>query len=79
MAKIGKDKFIFGTVKVGSRGQVVIPQKAREIFDINPGDLLLVMGRLNKGLAIAKIEEMEAFATESLKALEDDEEDTEGD
>ena len=56
MAKIGKDKYIFGTVKVGERGQIVIPKEARELFKINPGDTLLVAGDINKGLAITKVE-----------------------
>ena len=39
-----KGKHLFGTVKVGERGQIVLPKKAREIFDIQPGDLLVVLG-----------------------------------
>ena len=35
---------IFGTVKVGERGQIVLPKKARDIFHIKPGDLLVVLG-----------------------------------
>ena len=49
-------KYIFGMVKVGERGQVVIPKYAREVFDISPGDRLIVMGDTVKGgLAFAKI------------------------
>ena len=44
-----KGKHIFGTVKVGERGQIVIPKEAREIFDINPGDTLLVLGDEEQG------------------------------
>ena len=36
-----KDKHMFGCVSVGERGQIVIPKKAREIFDIKPGDRLI--------------------------------------
>ena len=39
-----KGKHIFGIVKVGDKGQIVLPAKARKIFDINPGDRLLVLG-----------------------------------
>lgn len=39
-----KGKHLFGTVIVGERGQIVLPKKAREIFHINPGDLLVVLG-----------------------------------
>lgn len=40
------------TVKVGEKGQIVIPKEAREVFCINPGDTLIVLGDKNQGLAI---------------------------
>ena len=40
------------TVKVGEKGQFVIPKKAREVFNINPGDTLIVLGDVNQGIAI---------------------------
>lgn len=49
-------KYIFGMVKVGDRGQIVIPKYAREVFDVNPGDRLMVFGDTNKGgIALAKV------------------------
>lgn len=39
-----KGKHIFGTVRVGERGQIVLPKQAREVFKIKPGDLLVVLG-----------------------------------
>jgi len=76
MAQIGKDKYIFGTVKVGERGQVVIPLEARKVFGIKAGDLLLVAGDVRKGLALSKIEGMKKYAMHLLGALanEDEEE-----
>ena len=49
------DKYIFGVVKVGDRGQIVIPKEAREIYGIKAGDSLLVLGD-KKGMAILKTE-----------------------
>jgi len=49
-----KGKHIFGIVKVGDKGQIVLPAKARKIFEINPGDRLLVLGDEGQGLAIIK-------------------------
>ena len=49
-----KGKHIFGMVKVGDKGQIVIPAKARKIFDINPGDNLILLGDENQGIAIIK-------------------------
>ena len=40
------------TVKVGEKGQIVIPKEARDVFDINPGDSLIVLGDVKKGIAI---------------------------
>lgn len=40
------------TVTVGEKGQIVIPKQAREVFDIKPGDTLVVLGDEKKGLAI---------------------------
>ena len=39
-----KGKHIFGAVRVGERGQIVLPKQAREIFQIKPGDMLVVLG-----------------------------------
>lgn len=44
-----KGKHVFGSVTVGERGQIVIPKKARDIFKINSGDSLLVLGDENQG------------------------------
>lgn len=62
-------KHIFGTVKVGERGQIVIPKEAREIFDINPGDSLLVLGDEEQGIAIVKADVMKEVAIKILKGL----------
>ena len=63
-----KGKHIFGTVKVGERGQIVIPKEAREIFDINPGDTLLVLGE-EQGIAVVKADVMKEVAVKILKGL----------
>ena len=49
-----KGKHIFGVVTVGDKGQIVIPAKARKIFDIGPGDQLIVLGDEASGLAVMK-------------------------
>lgn len=46
-----KGKHLFGTVKVGERGQIVLPKRAREIFHIKSGDLLVVLGDETPGYA----------------------------
>ena len=53
-------KYVFGIVKVGERGQVVIPKHARSVYDIKPGDKLLVVGD-EKGMAFAKMKGLPTF------------------
>ncbi|MGP1432440.1 MAG: AbrB/MazE/SpoVT family DNA-binding domain-containing protein [Treponema sp.] len=40
------------TVKVGEKGQFVIPKEARDVFNIKPGDTLIVLADINRGIAI---------------------------
>lgn len=47
-----KEKYMFGLVKVGDKGQIVIPAKARKIFGIEPGDNLVILGDETQGLAL---------------------------
>ena len=47
-----RGKHLFGTVTVGERGQISIPKRARELFHIQPGDQLLVLGDEERGLAL---------------------------
>lgn len=49
-----KGKHAFGMVTVGDKGQIVIPAKARKVFNINPGDQILVLGDEERGLALMK-------------------------
>ena len=49
-----KGKHIFGTTKINDRGQVVIPKKARELFGINNGDSLVVLGDEAEGIVLIK-------------------------
>ncbi len=53
---------VFGTAKVGERGQIVIPKEARELFNIQPGDTLLILGESNKGLIISRPELLKDLA-----------------
>ena len=54
-----KGKHIFGTAKINDRGQVVIPKKARELFGINNGDSLIVLGDEAAGIALIKADVFE--------------------
>ena len=49
-----KGKHLFGIVRVGEKGQIVIPAKARKTFDIKVGDSLVVLGDEAQGIALIK-------------------------
>jgi AbrB family looped-hinge helix DNA binding protein len=66
---------IYGTVKVGDRGQVVIPSKARRDLNIKSGDLLLVVAGKNKrGSAMVKADMMREFVSRIMHGLEETDE-----
>lgn len=52
VGKPKEGKYIFGTVTVGEKGQIVIPVRARKVFNIKKGDNLMVLGDINQGLAL---------------------------
>lgn len=48
-------KYVFGTVTIGDRGQIVIPKKCRQIFGLESGDMLIVLGDKSRGIALMKL------------------------
>lgn len=69
MTEVAKGKFLYGTVTVGERGQIVIPKEARDQFEIKPGDMLIVVGEAKKGIALVKASAMKDFALKILGVL----------
>ena len=61
-------KCIFGVVKVGDKGQIVIPRDARKRYDIKPGDALLLLGDQN-GMALVKTQMFEDFVGQVMEGL----------
>lgn len=51
-------KHLFGMTRVNEKGQITLPKKCREVFDIKPGDALLLLGDEDKGIAIVKVSEI---------------------
>ena len=50
------------SVKVGPKGQIVIPKEVREMFGIHPGDTLLILADSSKGIALERYETFEKIA-----------------
>ena len=66
---MAKGGHIFGTAKVGEKGQIVIPKEARELFHIAPGDTLLSLGDDENGLIITKPDVVHDIAAQILGNL----------
>ena len=69
--EIPKGHYIFGTVKVGERGQIVIPREARDKFDIKAGDMLIVLGDEKWGIAVTKSDVLQKFASAIFQKMDD--------
>ncbi|MBQ9844364.1 MAG: AbrB/MazE/SpoVT family DNA-binding domain-containing protein [Oscillospiraceae bacterium] len=68
MAK-AKGKRVFGTAKVGDRGQIVIPKEARELFNIKPGDTLLILGEEDTGLIVSRPDVLSSIANQLFNSV----------
>ena len=64
-----KARHIFGTAKVGDRGQIVIPKDARELYGIRPGDTLLILGDEENGMIVTKPDVLSSLAERILDQI----------
>ena len=64
--KTDKNKFV-GICKVGEKGQIVIPKEIRTMFDINPGDSVIVLCDKDKGIALLKADIIDGLTDKVLK------------
>ena len=70
MLKGPDGKYVFGTAKVGEKGQIVIPKEARKLFGIEAGDTLLILGDEKHGIIVSKPDVIETVAAEILSSLQ---------
>lgn len=69
-----KGKYIFGAVTVGEKGQIVIPKRARELFDIKRGERLILLGDEEQGLALILERQMLSTFNDFHAALQEEKE-----
>ncbi len=69
-----RGKHLFGTVKVGEKGQIVIPKEARKLFHIESGDTLLILGDEHTGIIVSKPEVVNEAAEKVFRAMESESE-----
>lgn len=61
-------------VKIGEKGQFVIPKEARELFDLKPGYEILVLGDRERGIAILPRDQQQAFIARLLSETQREDE-----
>lgn len=66
---IQKGKYAW-MVKIGEKGQFVIPKEARELFELNPGDEILVLGDIERGIAVLPKEKQRGYVKQIFKDIE---------
>ncbi|MBQ8216989.1 MAG: AbrB/MazE/SpoVT family DNA-binding domain-containing protein [Oscillospiraceae bacterium] len=58
-------------VKIGEKGQFVIPKEARDLFDLQPGNEIVVLGDENRGLAILPKEMQKEYIARIFSEIEE--------
>ena len=66
-------KHLWGTVAMGTKGQIVIPKEARDMFGLQPGDTLVLLADKKKGLALQTAEKLNPMLRKVFAALPDGE------
>ena len=66
------DRHYMSSVRVGPKGQIVIPKEAREMFGIEPGDMLVLLADKKRGIALQPLEKLNLFMRQVFEGLPDD-------
>ena len=69
--KKDNDRYYMTSVRLGPKGQIVIPKEARDYFNIRSGDTLLILGSESQGLVISRPEVLDRVAQEILQNTEE--------
>ena len=70
-----EDRYFMSSVKIGPKGQIVIPKEARDMFGLQPGDTLVLLADKKKGLALQTAEKLNPMLKKVFAALPEEEED----
>ena len=70
---MGKDeRYFMSSVKLGPKGQIVIPKEARAMFGIAPGDTLVLLADRRKGIALQTTDKLNPLLRKAFDALPED-------
>jgi len=67
------ERYFMTSVKIGPKGQIVIPKEAREMFGLEPGDTIVLLADSKKGIALQRIDKLHPFLKKTFDALGDEE------
>ena len=75
---MGKDeRYFMSSVKIGPKGQIVIPKDARDMFGLEPGDTLVLLADKKKGIALQTADKLNPLLRSAFDALPDEEDEAE--
>ncbi len=69
------ERYFMSSVKIGPKGQIVIPKEARDMFGLQPGDTLVLMADKKKGIALQTVDKLNPLLRNAFAALPDEEDD----
>ena len=72
------DRRYMSSVRVGPKGKIVIPKEVRDMFEIEPGDMLVLMADKKRGIAMQSPEKLNLFMRQIFEGLPDDGEEEDG-
>lgn len=64
-----EERYFMASVKIGPKGQIVIPKEAREMFDIEPGDTLVLLADKKRGIAMQTPDRLKPFLKDAFDNL----------
>ena len=70
-----QERYYMSSVRLGPKGQIVIPKEARDMFGLQPGDTLVLLADKKKGLALQTAEKLNSMLKKVFAALPEEEED----
>ena len=71
------ERYYMSSVKIGPKGQIVIPKEARDMFGIRPGDILVLMADKKKGIALQTADKLNPLLRKVFAALPEKEDEDE--
>ena len=73
------ERYFMSSVKIGPKGQIVIPKEARDMFGFAPGDTIVLMADRKKGIALQSIDKLNRYMKQVFLSMESDDEEADSD